>query len=174
MLQIADLGGRIPVKLFTFSIKIKDADKNIDSVSQDSAATGAVLQQLGKQLPKDEITQLCSSEAVATAKQLAAGCHVILNELDGAIYGRKPQGAGQKLIMGWNERLKFSFPELQIELLRSNLKRLKSSLVVMLSVLIYAEQLKKYVKSAARWLTFTLKLTLVSGKPCHSCGTQKN
>jgi hypothetical protein len=46
VLQIAELGGRLSVKLFTFGRKIKNADKHIDGISQDIAATGAVLQQL--------------------------------------------------------------------------------------------------------------------------------
>jgi hypothetical protein len=33
VLQIAEMGGRLSVKLFTFSRKIKNADKNIDSNS---------------------------------------------------------------------------------------------------------------------------------------------
>ena len=147
VLQIAELGGKLSVKLFTFSRKIKNANKDIDSVSQDIAATGAVLQQLGNELTKDEKTQLCSNEAVATAQQLVEDCRKIFHELNGALDGGKGQSrnASHQLIMGWKERLKYPFLEAQIELLRSNLERLKSSLVVMLNVLIYAEQLKKYV-----------------------------
>jgi hypothetical protein len=70
VLQIAELGGRLSVKHFTFSRKIKNADKNIDSQSQDIAATGAVLLQLGNTLKKDDQTSLCSDEAVTTARNL--------------------------------------------------------------------------------------------------------
>ena len=58
VVQIAELGGKLSVKLFTFTRKIKNADRNIDSVSQDIAATGAVLQQLGNELKKDERLRL--------------------------------------------------------------------------------------------------------------------
>lgn len=54
VLQIADLGGKLSVRLFTFSRKIKNAYKSIDTVSRDIAATGAVLQQLGSELQKDK------------------------------------------------------------------------------------------------------------------------
>jgi hypothetical protein len=42
VIQIADLGGKLSVKLFTFSRKIKNAHKSIDSISQDISATGAI------------------------------------------------------------------------------------------------------------------------------------
>lgn len=141
VLQIADLGGKLSVKLFTFSRKIKNADKTINSISQDIAATGAVLQQLASVLKKDEKMRLCSDQAIETAKGLVADCKKIFSELDEALDNQRT--SGNKYISGWMDRLKFPFLEPQIELLQSNLERLKSSLVVMLNVLIYAEQLRK-------------------------------
>ncbi|KAK5049823.1 hypothetical protein LTR84_003941 [Exophiala bonariae] len=141
VLQIADLGGKLSVKLFTFSRKIKSADKSIKSVSQDIAATGAVLQQLASVLKKDEKLRLCSDQAIETAKGLVADCKAIFSELDEAL--DNPGTSGNKYISAWKERLKFPFIEPQIELLQSNLERLKGSLVLMLNVLIYAEQLRK-------------------------------
>jgi hypothetical protein len=142
VLQIAELGGRLSVKLFTFGRKIKNADKNIDSISQDIAATGAVLQELGNTLKKDDQTRLCSDEAVATARMLVAGCHKVFTELNDTLDG---SGSGSKLVLGWKQRLKYTFLEPQIDLLRTNLERLKSSLLVILNVLVFAEQIKKYI-----------------------------
>jgi hypothetical protein len=143
VVQIADLGGKLSVKLFTFSRKIKNADKSIDRVSQDIAATGAILQQLGSELQKDEQLRLCSQEAVSTARNLVDECNKIFVDLNSALDGGKSQTQGSRLVLGWKDRLKFPFLEPQIELLRSNLERLKSSLVVMLNVMIFAEQLRK-------------------------------
>jgi hypothetical protein len=142
VLQIAELGGRLSVKLFTFGRKIKNADKNIDSISQDIAATGAVLQELGNTLKKDDQTRLCSDEAVATTRMLVAGCHKVFAELNDTLDG---SGSGSKLVLGWKQRLKYPFLEPQIDLLRTNLERLKSSLLVILNVLVFAEQIKKYI-----------------------------
>lgn len=140
VIQIADLGGKLSVKLFTFSRRIKNADKNIDSISQDIAATGAVLQQLGNELKKDENLRLCSREAVSIAEGLVSDCNKIFSELNGALDGTS---TGNKLILGWKQRLKYPFLEPQIDLLRANLERLKSSILVILNVLIFAEQLRK-------------------------------
>jgi hypothetical protein len=140
VLQIADLGGKLSVKLFTFSRKIKHADQSINNISQDIAATGAVLQQLGNELRRDERLRLCSDEAVSTAQGLVNSCNKIFSEMNRALDGRP---SDNKLVIGWKQRLSYPFLEPQIELLRSNLERLKSSLLVMLNVLIFAEQLRK-------------------------------
>lgn len=146
VVQIAELGGKLSVKLFTFSRKIKNADRSIDSISRDIAATGAVLQQLGHELKNDEELRLCSSEAVCTARGLVDDCNRVFLELDDALGGKGPKTSTHRLVvLGWKDRIKYPFLEAHIELLRSNLERLKSSLLVMLNVLIFAEQLRKYV-----------------------------
>jgi hypothetical protein len=87
VLQIADLGGGLSVKLFTFSRKIKNAHKSIDSITQEIAATGAILHQLGSELQKDKQLRLCSPEAVSTAKELVQACNRIFVELNTALDG---------------------------------------------------------------------------------------
>lgn len=64
LIQIADIGGKLSVKLFTFTGKVKNANKSIDALSQDIAATGAVLKQLGETLSKDK-----TSESVLTGSR---------------------------------------------------------------------------------------------------------
>src|SRR4051794_30020724 len=89
VLQIADLGGKVSVKLFAFSRKIKDANKNIDILSKDIASTGAVLQQLGLELKKDKTgaAQLCSQKLVTTAQGVVNECRTLFASLNKAIDG---------------------------------------------------------------------------------------
>src|ERR1700712_1210803 len=117
VLQLADVGAKLSVKLFVFSRKIKSADKSINRISQDIAATGAVLQQLGKEISKDEHLQLCSNEAMSTAQRLVGDCNKAFSELDDALDGRLTKNT---VVMGWKQRLKYPYMEAQIELLRSN------------------------------------------------------
>lgn len=140
VLQIAELGGKLSVKLFTFSRKVKNAHNSISSISKDIAATGAVLQQLSRVLKKDEQLRLCSDEAIETAKSLVTECRKIFSELDEALDSRP---SSNKYISSLKDRLKYPFLEPHIDLLQSNLERLKSSLVVILNVLIFAEQLRR-------------------------------
>lgn len=139
VLQLADLGGRLSVKLFTFSRKIKNADKSIASISAEIAQTGSILQQLGNELNKDDKLRLCSAEAVATAKVLVDECYKIFDELNDSLDARLPKN---KVVAAWKQKLNFPLIEPQVDLLRTNLERLKSSLLVMLNVLIFAEQLR--------------------------------
>jgi hypothetical protein len=139
VLQLADLGGRLSVKLFTFSRKIKHADKNIASMSAEIAQTGSILQHLGSELQKDDQLQVCSVEAVATAKGLVTDCYKIFDDLNESLDAKTPKN---KVVAAWKKRLKFPLIEPQLDLLNTNLERLKSSLLVMLNVLIFAEQLR--------------------------------
>ena len=141
VLQIAELGGKLSVKLFTFTRKIKNADKHIDNISQDIAATGAVLQELGNELKKDEHLRLCSPEAVAEARKLMLACRGVFDELNDAIDGKgKVRGAGKWLAL--KRGINYTFVEDQILLLKAKLEHLKSSLLVILNVLIFAGQMK--------------------------------
>jgi len=145
VIQIADIGSRLSVKLFTFSRKVKNADKSIDALSQDIAATGAVLKQLGETLSKDASLKVCSQGAVDTAKSLVEDTNNVFSGLEKLIEtNEKPSSKFLKGI-SIKQRLKFPFLQPQIEQVQANLERLKSSLLVILNVLIFAEQLRKYV-----------------------------
>lgn len=139
VLQLADLGGRLSVALFTFSRKIKNADKSIASISAEIAQTGSILQQLGNELQKDSQLRICSVDAVAMAKALVNDCYSVFDELKESLDAKVPKN---KIIAAWKQKVKFPLIEPQINLLRTNLERLKSSILVMLNVLIFAEQLR--------------------------------
>lgn len=146
VVQIAELGGSLSVRLFTFSRKIKNADRSIDSISKDIAATGSVLQQLGNELNKNESAKLCSPEAISAAKDLIEECRKVFNELNNALGDSATgTGTGGKIVIGLKQRLKFPFIQPQIDLLQATLEKLKSSLLVMLNVLIFAGQVRKFV-----------------------------
>lgn len=142
VVQIAELGGKLSVKLFTFTRKVKSANKSIDALSQDIAATGAVLQQLGVTLSKDGSLKVCSQQAIDTAKNLVDDTQRVFKNLEKLVEGDEKRSIG-KLGISLKQRLKFPFIESEIEQVQANLERLKSSLLVILNVLIFAEQLRK-------------------------------
>lgn len=138
VLQITDLGAKLSVKLFAFSRKIKNANKSIETISKDIAATGAVLQQLGNELTKNVSTRLCSNEAITTARGLVMDCQQIFKDIEKAT-----ESKDHKKKASWLQRTKFPYLEMHIESLRCNLERLKISLMLMLNTLIFVEQMKK-------------------------------
>lgn len=142
VVQIADIGGRLSVKLCAFARKIKNADQNISSISNDVALTCTVLRELGDAFQKDKQTRLCSNNAITTAENVAAECKKVFADLECALDG--DAGSGKGFLRRLGRGVKFSLVEPQIKLLRSNLERLKSTLLLMLNVIIYAGQLHRY------------------------------
>lgn len=63
IIQIADIGTKISVKLFSFYRQIKNADQAIQSLSSDVALTCALLRELGETLRTDDQSKLYSKEA---------------------------------------------------------------------------------------------------------------
>jgi hypothetical protein len=141
VLQIADVGARLSVKLYTFSHKLKNADTNVQNISSDVAMACTVLRELGETLEKDEETKLSNHNAVATTARVISECRKIFTDLEEALDGSQCDAGGGK---GTGKGVKFSFAEPQIELLRCNLERLKSTLLLMLNVIIYAGNLRRY------------------------------
>jgi hypothetical protein len=142
VLEISDLAAKVSVRLLTLSRKIKDAIKPIEALSKDIAATGAVLHQLGRQLKKDEDVQIGSSTLATTVDDLVEECNKVFDSIDKALDGNT---SGSKAILGLLHYVQFASLEPEIALLDSNLERLRTPLALMLNVLIYAEQLRKYV-----------------------------
>jgi hypothetical protein len=150
VIQIADVGARLSVKLCTFSHKVKNADANIRSISSDVALTCSVLRELGDNLKKDEQGRLCNVNAVRTAEEVVRECGRVFGELDLALEGKGGNGeegekGGKSFLMRVGRGVKWTVLEPQVELLRGNLERLKSTLLLMLNVIIYAGQLRRYV-----------------------------
>ena len=144
VVSIAELGAKLSVKLFTFSRKVKHADKSIDSISKQIAFTGSVLQQLGSVLNEHDNAKLCKPEYTASARSLVEACEKIFSELNDAIDGGGTSGtAGGSIVLGMRQRLKFPFLQPQIDLLQAKLESLQSSLQVMLQALVLAVGLKK-------------------------------
>lgn len=146
VLDISDLASKVSVRLFTLSRKITDALKPIEALSKDVASTGAVLNQLGRQLKKGEDLKVGSSTLVTSVDDLVEECSNIFDSIDKALDGNN---TGSKAILGLQHHVHIASLEPQLVLLETNLDRLKTPLALMLNVLIYAEQLKGYVLSRA-------------------------
>jgi hypothetical protein len=143
VIQIADLGSRLSVKLWTFSRKVKHADQSIKDISNDVALTCDVLRELGDNLKQDEQSKLCSTNAVNTAEGIIQECMKVFRALEGVLDGNFAAELTSSVVKKIPGRFKYPFWEPQIELMRSNLERLKSTLLLMLNVIIYAGQLRR-------------------------------
>ena len=145
VVQLADLGVRLSLRLYTFGQTAASADKSIISISKDVSLTSSVLKELGQTLQKDQEPRLCSENAFQTVDGIVKECLEVFQSMDKTLaksVSRLGLENGQKRV--WTvaalERLKWPFFQPKMQLLRSNLERLKSTLLLMLNVITYARQ----------------------------------
>jgi hypothetical protein len=152
--QLADYGFKLSVKLFTFSQAVSSADQSIKGISNDVSLTSTVLQELSLIFKADE-SRVVSAGAIEATRKTVEECMKVFAELEEALdksLGNLGQGDGGKAKgkvgrgMIALEKLKWPFKQPKMELLRSNLDRLKVSLTLMLQVLSYARDVSnRYV-----------------------------
>jgi hypothetical protein len=157
VIQIADVGARLSVKLYTFTRKVKGAGRSIQEIAQEIAATGAALRELGEALEEDKYADLASRQSIESTRQMVSDCWKVFSDINESIGGdslfkasktdvsKKPFDLGSVRLPSFTfkQRLKYPFIEPQIDLLKTKLESLKSSLVLMLQVLSLAEQIRK-------------------------------
>lgn len=156
--QIANNGIKLSITLYTFAETVLRADKLIREIASDVSLTSSVLEELGQNLKKDQKSRLCSQNAVKTAEGIVKECAAIFNDINGTLEttlekikpragsernGRDGAHGGRKRAVAAYERLKWPFLQPKMQLLRSNLDRLKSTLVLMLNVITYARKVSE-------------------------------
>lgn len=144
ILQIAEIGGQLSIKLCTFCHKVKNADRNLQNLSHDVALTSNVLRHLGDSLEQDKQGQLYSKHALATAQDVLGECKKVFEEIGDAIDcvdGKSTKDKVNRMVT----RIGFVLREPQLDVLKSNLERLKSTMLLMLNVIMYAGQIQRYV-----------------------------
>ncbi|ETI28831.1 hypothetical protein G647_01283 [Cladophialophora carrionii CBS 160.54] len=144
IIGIAGAGVKLSITLYTFAETVATASSEIKNVARDVSLTSSVLEQLGAHLEQDEDAKLYSGSAVETVKDVMTECEVVFQEIEGvlakatdSVAKRWPRKGG-KVALSAMDRLKWPFLQPKMALLRSNLERLKSTLMLVLNVLIYA------------------------------------
>ena len=149
IIQVADVGLRLSTTLFVFAETVANADKAVNSISKDVSLTSSVLKELANILQKDNGPQAYSNTAVASAVAVVRECSDVFQEVENILIEKLPKLSSRRKDKTSRttvalERLKWPYLQPKINLLRSNLDRLKSSLLVILNVISLAK-LMKYV-----------------------------
>ena len=151
IIQVADIGLRLSLRLYAFGEVVASADRAILAVSKDISLASSVLQELGA-LFKDDAERIYSDNAVNTAKAVVRECSNVFEEIDALLPRRITQlNTGQiekksraRVML---ERLRWPAIKGKIEFLNCNLDRLKSTLTLMLNVILFAQLVShRYVK----------------------------
>jgi hypothetical protein len=142
ILQIADLGATVSVKLCTFYRQLKSADQSAQSLSSEVALTCSILRQLGENLKQDEQTRLYSAQAFDTAQEVLRECEKVFRRISAAVDESRADATSNALQRA-AKRLGFVLMEKELEVLRGNLERLKSTMLLLLNVIMYAGQVRR-------------------------------
>ncbi|KAI9925500.1 hypothetical protein ASPWEDRAFT_41601 [Aspergillus wentii DTO 134E9] len=142
IIQVAELGSKLAVKLCTFYHQIKQSNVTIQSLSTDVSLTCSILQQLGHNLHQDADTKLYSANAVATAQQVLDECKNVFDKIDHTVQDQK-DGKSKNPVVRATRKFGLALMERELDMLRGNLERLKSTVLLMLNVIIYAGQIRR-------------------------------
>ena len=142
VLQVADIGVRLSLKVYTFCHASLNADDSITFISKDISHTSAILRELGHCLEKDHDAQLCSENAFRTTSTIFNECRIVFEEVEQALMNKMARmgldGDPGQPKLAILERSTWPFLQPKINLLWNKLKELKSTLHIMLNVIIYA------------------------------------
>ena len=161
ILQVADIGVRLGLRLSTFGEAVAKADRSILAISKDITLTSSVLQALSKVFQKDK-QHIRSNNAVQTAETVVNECYAVFKEMEDMLLKEFPQLKTGVADKGFNAKAvleRFRWPTIRpkIELLNCNLDRMKSTLTLMLQVIKYARKVSapKYrPMQRAPWVDF--------------------
>ncbi|KAJ9258245.1 hypothetical protein DTO195F2_5287 [Paecilomyces variotii] len=140
IIQVADLGTKLSVRLFSLYRRFKDADQALRDLSSDVALTCAILRELGESIEKDEQSKLCSEEAFRTLKSILSQCREVLEQIQNMIDYRN--NSRKTPLQRMTEKIRNVLLEPSLDPLKSNLERLKSTMLLLLNVIMYAGQIR--------------------------------
>ena len=87
VLQIADIGVRLSVKLYTVCHAVANADDSFTFKSKHLSRTSAILIE-HSQCPQEDLeTQLCAEDAYRTTNIIANGCRIVFKGMDRYLMG---------------------------------------------------------------------------------------
>lgn len=140
---IATAGIQISIKVVTLASQVSTAADRISSIGSDVSLTSAILHQLGELMNQkttnDELT-IFSKGGLDTTRSSAEICQRVFQEVEKetakaseVIRGRK-QRIGEKVKLSMREKAKWPFLQPGLEILRTDLREAKGTLMLMLQV----------------------------------------
>jgi polyhydroxyalkanoate synthesis regulator phasin len=152
VLGVAEVGFSLASTLYKYASSVKGAEKELKAIAKDVELTSKVLKQAHEQLQKDRDGKLCTNEAIDVTSDVLEGCRDAFQEVDNELKRSIKTEAGGKSTLSLTSRLKFPLKSNKMELLRANLEKLKTTLLLMLSVLAYGRKISStYVLISQRF-----------------------
>jgi hypothetical protein len=144
VIQIAQLGAKISITLYSIADTTKSANKDVKRIAKDIALFSSVLKDLGNALERGQRAGQLRGDAYNTASMIVEECEEVFREIETIL--KKATGEERPfeadIVMPKLERFLWVFKKERIQLLRANLESLKTTILVKLAVLNYAERQK--------------------------------
>jgi len=131
VLQVAGAGLKLSQTLYQYADTVASADRRVKDIATEVELTSHIIEELGTLFELQETSRLLSENALKTANKTVRECSSVFTELDAALKKTKKNTLG---------RLMLPFRESKIELLRRHIDTLKSTLQLLLQVLVHAHQ----------------------------------
>ncbi|QDS72511.1 hypothetical protein FKW77_000072 [Venturia effusa] len=126
IIQIADAG----LKLYTYIDTVRSADKRLARVNKILKTTCNVVKEIGEVFQRTETAKIVSQSAVTTARDIAEECDMVFDEM--------------RIAVKRSEKNKLFYPlkEGKLEFFSAHLEKMKSTLTLLMTVLIDARHLQ--------------------------------
>ncbi|EED20487.1 conserved hypothetical protein [Talaromyces stipitatus ATCC 10500] len=146
IVQIADLGARVALKLCTVYQKVQQTESDLQNLSKDVSLTCAILQQFGKDLERDDQVQLYSQNAFKAAQEILDECGRVFREIESVIDKDSSTSAfttAGSPFLKLSRKAAILLKRPRLDILRTRLDRLKNTVLLMINVIVYASQQRK-------------------------------
>ncbi|KAK4500349.1 hypothetical protein PRZ48_008538 [Zasmidium cellare] len=141
VLQVAEVGFNLATTLYKYASTVKGAERDIKRIARDVKLTSKVLERTHEQLKADKQAQLCTDDALVDLEDVLEGCREAFQEVDDALNKSMKPSSG-KTVISLAEKLKWPLKQDKLEVLRANLEKLKTTLLLMLSVFAYGSKVQ--------------------------------
>ncbi|KAF2196610.1 hypothetical protein GQ43DRAFT_250154 [Delitschia confertaspora ATCC 74209] len=131
VIQVAGAGLKLSQTLYQYADSVASADRRIKDIAKEVQLTSFVIDELGHIFKQDQSSAVLSRNAIKTADETVKECSNVFLEMDAAL--KKSGKRGMSKIL-------WPFREPKMELLRKNIERLKSTLMLLMHVLTHAHQ----------------------------------
>jgi hypothetical protein len=132
IIEVSAFGVRLSKCLRDYGSAVVGAEKRLSGLDKDISFTSGILSELGTLLNDARVQTLVSEQSIRLAREAVAECDGIFQAMEGVIANIRKNGLG---------KLKMYFRETKIELLRSNLGRMKGNLTLLMGVINQATQI---------------------------------
>jgi hypothetical protein len=134
LLVVARSGGKLSSVLYTAATSSVRTNKDLTDIAGDVALTSNALTDVGKFLGEKQSLTVASQSAIQDANAILKRCHDAFKEIQ-ELAAKNLGGDGRSTKYSSHGKLRWPLRGMQLELLKKRLESLKSSLMLLLSVL---------------------------------------